>query len=97
LIKNQADVYIDYLSENPEQVQELVQGQTTSMIGEIADEARERMVTADSALESVARALFRRQPRARLPEPPPEVQARALQARLPQDFPRLEALNDDEP
>jgi hypothetical protein len=96
LIQNQADVYIDHLSENPEQVQELVQGQTTSMIGEITDEVRERMVTADSALESLVRALFRRPPRSELPEPPPEVQARALQARLPQDFPRLEAMSDDE-
>ena len=52
------------------------------MIGEITDEVRERVVTADSALEALARRLFRRPPRAELPEPPPEVQARALAGTL---------------
>jgi hypothetical protein len=97
LIRSQGDVYIDHLAENPKQVQELVQGQSASMIGEITDEVRERMVTADSLLETLMRRLFRRQPRSELLPPPAEVQARALQARLPEDFPRLEAMrNPDE-
>jgi len=96
LVQNQADVYIDHLQENPEQVQDLVQGQSVSMLGEITDEVRERVVTADTALEALIRRLFRRPPRAELPEPPPMVQARALQARLPEDFPRLEAMRHDD-
>lgn len=96
LIRSQGDDYINHLSENPIQVQELVKGQSVSMISEVTDEVRERLVTGDSVLEALARRLFRRPPSYELPEPPPEIKARALQARLPGDFPRLEAMRHDE-
>lgn len=96
LVRDQGEIFIDHLEENPKQVQELVQGQSVGMISEITDEVRERMVTGDSALEALARRLFRRRPRSELPEPPTEVQARALQARLPGDFPRLEGGQPDD-
>jgi hypothetical protein len=82
--------YITYLNQNPQQVQNLLNVQSRSMIEEIADEVRERLVTGDSLLEALARGLFRRRPRAELPGPPAEVQAWGLQAFLPGDFRRLE-------
>ncbi len=89
LIRSQGDTYLDHLSDNPEQVQTLIQGQSQGLIEEIRDEVRKRMVTGDSVLELLARSLFRRRPRSELPEPLPEVQARAASARLEGDFPRL--------
>jgi len=89
LIRSQGDTYLDHLSDNPEQVQTLIQGQSQGLIEEIRDEVRERMVTGDSVLELLARSLFRRRPRSELPEPAPEVQARAANARQEGDFPRL--------
>lgn len=79
LIKAQGDEYIQYLDEeNPEAIQDLVQGQTLGMTTEIMDEVRERTVTADSLLEMMVRSLLRRTPRQDLPEPPPTVKARAV-------------------
>jgi hypothetical protein len=89
LIRSQGDTYLDHLSDNPEQVQTLIQGQSKGLIEEVRDEVRQRMVTSDSALELLARSLFRRRPRAELPEPAPEVQARAANPRLEGDFPKL--------
>ena len=90
LIRAQADTYLGHLSEQPEQVQTLIQRQSQSLIREVRDEVRERMVTGDSVLELFVRSLFRRRPRAELPGPSPEVQARAINPRLEGDFPRLE-------
>ena len=89
LIRSQGDTYLDHLSDNPEQVQTLIQGQSQGLVEDIRDEVRERMVTGDSALELLARSLFRRRPRSELPEPSPEVQARAAHPRLKGDFPKL--------
>lgn len=94
LIRSQGDTYLSYLDENPEQVQTLIQGQSQSLIEDVTDEVREFMVTGDSFLELLARKLFRRPPRAELPGPPPEVQARAPYARMPGDFPMLGDGND---
>ncbi len=94
LIRKAGDSYLDYLHENPEQVQDLIQGQSLTLTAEIRDEVRERMVTGDSFLEMLARSLFRRSPRAKLPGPPPEVRARAGASRLPGDFKRLEKFGD---
>jgi hypothetical protein len=97
LVRVLVDNYMVYLNQNPELVQGLITEQGTSMIGEITVEVRQRLVTGDSALEAVVRALFRRRPRPELPGPSVKVQARALQARLPEDFPKLEAfLHDDQ-
>jgi hypothetical protein len=89
LIRSQGDNYLDHLSERPEQVKTLIQGQSRSLIEEVRDEVRERMVTSDSALELLARSLFRRRPRSELPGPSPEVRVRATTPRLEGDFPRI--------
>jgi hypothetical protein len=94
LVRQAGDNYIDYLNENPEQVQDLIQGQSLTLTAEILDEVRERTVTIDSFLEMVARALFRRSPRAELPGPPPQVRARAEIYRLTRDIKPLEGSND---
>ena len=75
-----------YLNAHPEQVQNLVQGQTIGMTTEIMNEVRERAVTADSVVEMLVRRVLGRKQREQLPEPPPEVQRRAEVARLPSDF-----------
>jgi hypothetical protein len=86
LIRQQGDDYITYLNAHPEQVQNLVQGQTIGMTTEIMNEVRERAVTADSTLEMIVRRILGRKQREELPLPPPEVQRRADVARLPSDF-----------
>ena len=86
LIRQQGDDYITYLNANPEQVQNLVQGQTIGMTTEIMNEVRGRAVTADSTLEMIVRRILGRKQREELPLPPPEVQRRAEVARLPSDF-----------
>ena len=86
LIRVQGGVYLAHLEENPEQVQSLVQGQSTGLIESIMVEIRGITVTGDSLLEMVARKIFRRPPRSALPEPPPEVLARAPFARIESDF-----------
>ncbi len=86
LIRQQGDDYITYLNANPEQVQNLVQGQTIGMTTEIMNEVRARAVTADSTLEMIVRRILGRKQREDLPLPPPEVQRRAEVARLPSDF-----------
>lgn len=90
LIRNQGDVYINYLNANPESVQTLIAGQSLTLTAQIREEVNERMVTGDSLLEILARRLFRRQPREELPGPPPDVKARALQAFMESDLPRLQ-------
>lgn len=95
LVRKLADNYIDYLNEHPEQVQNLIAGQSLSLTTEIREELNERMVTGDSLLEMLARRLFRRPPREELPGPPPEVKARAAQVRIESDFPILKAGQDE--
>jgi hypothetical protein len=86
LIRLHGDTYITYLNANPEQVQNLVQGQTISMTTDIMNEVRERAVTADSTIEMLVRRILGRKQRDELPLPPPEVRRRADVARLPSDF-----------
>lgn len=73
LVRKLADNYINYLNEHPEQVQNLVAGQSISLTAQIREEVNMRLVTGDSLLEMLARRMFRRPPRADLPGPPPEV------------------------
>jgi hypothetical protein len=63
LVRALGDRYIAYLNENPEDVQNLVQGQAVSMAGEVRDSVRSITVTGDSFLEILARGLLRRPPR----------------------------------
>ncbi len=86
LIRAQGDKYIDYLSENPEKVRNLVSGQSVGLAGQMLDEVRERTVTADSAAEMLVRNLLRKRPRSDVAEPPATVQARAAARVLPSDF-----------
>jgi hypothetical protein len=62
------DEYIKYLAAKPE-VQDLVQTQSTGLANEVIEEVRERTISADTFLESLARSLLRRSPRSNLPEP----------------------------
>ncbi len=78
LVQKVGDQYIKYLRvDNPDDVQALIAGQTIGLTSEIADEVRERTVTADSVVEMFVRSLLRRAPRQDLPEPTPEVKQRA--------------------
>ena len=86
LIRTQGDRYIDYLNAHPDSVQNLVQGQSLNLAGEVMNEVRERTVTADTFVELVARRLFKRPGREELPEPPEIVKRRAEFVRLPGDF-----------
>jgi hypothetical protein len=86
LIRQQGDDYIEYLNAHPEQVQNLVQGQTIGITNDIMNEVRERAVTADSVVEMIVRRVLGRKQREQLPAPPPEVQRRADVASLPSDF-----------
>lgn len=86
LIRVHGDDYITYLNAHPEQVQNLIQGQTIGMTTEIMNEVRERAVTADSTIEMIVRRILGRKQRDELPLPPAEVQRRADVARLPSDF-----------
>jgi hypothetical protein len=86
LIRQQGDDYIEYLNAHPQQVQNLVQGQTVGMTNEIMNEVRERAVTADSVVEMIVRRVLGRKQRELLPPPPPEVQRRADVVSLPSDF-----------
>jgi hypothetical protein len=70
------DAFLEYLTQNPE-VKDLVQSQSTGLANEVLEEARERAVSADHFLESLARSLLRRVPRSRLPEPPAELRQSA--------------------
>lgn len=78
------DAFLEYLTQNPE-VKDLVQSQSTGLANEVLEEARERAVSADHFLESLARSLLRRVPRNRLPEPPPELRQRAITPRPGRD------------
>ena len=78
LVQKVGDQYIKYLrDDNPEDVQALIAGQTMGMTTEIANEVRQRTVTADSVAEMFVRALLRRPPRQDLPAPPLTVQKQA--------------------
>ncbi len=75
LIRAQVNNYLIYLQEeNAEQVQQLIQGQSLDLAGQVLDEVRERTVTADTVAERLVRAILRRNRREELPPPPPEVQ-----------------------
>jgi hypothetical protein len=82
IVRSQGGIYIDYLQENPEPIQNLVQGQTLDIAAELQEGMREQLVTGDNVLELFARSLFRRKPREELPEPPPEVKAKAIRKRI---------------
>jgi hypothetical protein len=75
-VDDTVDGWIEYLTHNPE-VRQLVEMQSASLATEVVEEVRERTVSADTLLESIARAMLRRVPRSALPEPPPEARARA--------------------
>lgn len=60
---------------NP-QLEEMVHQQSINLATEVVEEARERMVSADTLLERVVRSLLRFPPREALPEPPQVVQDR---------------------
>jgi polyhydroxyalkanoate synthesis regulator phasin len=91
LVRKLADNYINYLNEHPEQVQNLIAGQSLSLTAQIREEVNERMVTGDSLLEMLARRLFRRPPREELPSPPPEVKALVAQTSIESNYPILKA------
>jgi len=59
---------VDNLAQNPE-IRELIQSQGVSLAGELVEEIRERTVSADNFLETVAREMLRRKPRVELPPP----------------------------
>ena len=82
IVRSQGGIYIEFLHENPEPIQDLVQGQTLSIVGELQEGVREQLVTGDNVIELFARSIFRRIPREELPEPPPEVKARAVRKRI---------------
>jgi|GEM_PF-1092391 len=72
---DQVDSAFYYLSEN-EDVQEMIQGQSMSLAGEIIEEIRERAVSADNLIEGTIRTMLRMKSRAELPGPPLEVMER---------------------
>jgi hypothetical protein len=74
------DASLEYLSKS-EDVTELVQQQSTGLAAEVIEEMRERTVSGDHLLESIARSLFRRKPRGALPPPPLEVREGAIRKR----------------
>jgi hypothetical protein len=82
IVRSQGGIYIEFLRENPEPIQELVQGQSLSIVGEMQEGVREQLVTGDNVIELFARSIFRRAPREELPEPPPEVKAKAVRKRI---------------
>jgi len=77
LVRSQGDRYVEHLRENPEGVQELVQGQSVGLVNEVMNSLRQRTVAFDDRLESVVRAMLRRTPRSELPPPPVSVRRRA--------------------
>ncbi|HEY53479.1 MAG TPA: hypothetical protein G4N94_08490 [Caldilineae bacterium] len=85
VVQSVGDRYVKYLhDENPDDVQDLIAGQTLGLTTEIADELRERTVTADSVVEMFVRSLLRRPPRQDLPAPPSEVKLQALRKPIQQ-------------
>jgi hypothetical protein len=91
VVQSVGDRYVKYLhDENPDDVQDLIAGQTIGLTTEIADEVRERTVTADSVVEMFVRSLLRRAPRQDLPAPPPEVKQQAMKKPLQQRRQRME-------
>jgi len=71
------DDFINYLGDKPE-VQQLITGQTTGLVGEVLSEVRERTVSGDSLLEGIVRSVLRKAPRAELPPPPTEIRQSAV-------------------
>ena len=61
------DDFIARLAENPE-VEILVQQQSAGLVSQVTDGLREQTVTADTAVERIARTLLRRPPRAQVIE-----------------------------
>lgn len=68
--------YIQYLAAQPA-IEELVEDQSTSLATEVVEEVRERAVSLDTFFEGIARAMLRRAPRSRLPQPPAQVKMSA--------------------
>jgi hypothetical protein len=76
-MKTSVDSSIDYLTHNQE-VQELVQTQSTGLATEVIEEVRERTFSADTYLENWLRKIFRMKPRSAIPGPPEDVLQRAM-------------------
>lgn len=76
VIQETLDSSIASLTNNP-QIEELIETQSVSLANEIIEEVRERTVSADTFLESLARALLRRVPRSQLPIPAEIIRKRA--------------------
>ena len=66
--RHTVDDSITYLAHNP-QVEQLVETQSSGLANEVVEEVRERTVSADTFLESLARTLLRRPSRLKLPIP----------------------------
>lgn len=86
LVQALGDRYIAYLNENPDDVQNLIQGQALSMADEVTDSVRGLTVTGDTFLEIIARRVFRRPPR----DDAPPVDLRRRRARFRADGERGE-------
>lgn len=69
LVQAQADRYMDYLEQDPEQIQRLVQGQSVGIVNDLLENVREQTVTADTVLERMVRRIFGQDPQS--PSLPP--------------------------
>jgi hypothetical protein len=78
LVRVLVNNYIEYLNENPQMVEELLTEQSLSLGGEVLEMVRFYAVTVDSVLEMILRRILRRADRSEIPEPPPQVMARAV-------------------
>ena len=84
VVMDRVETTVDFMTTNPE-VRSLVQSQSVSLAGEVVEEVRERAVSADNFLESLARGMFRRPPREELPEPPEVIKSAAVPIRRLED------------
>jgi hypothetical protein len=69
LVQEQADRYMDYLEQDPDQIQRLVQGQSVGIVNDLLENVREQTVTADTVLERMVRRIFGQDPQS--PSLPP--------------------------
>jgi hypothetical protein len=74
LVRVVGDQYMEYLRVYPDNVQDLLAGQTASITGDVITEVRQRSANGDARLESALRNLLRMKPRDATPianlEPP---------------------------
>ncbi len=90
MVVSVADQYIDHLHEEPEKVQDIIQGQSVGLIQTIFEEIRQRLISVDEVLELVVRRVLKRAPRSHLDPPPEGVLALAESGRLPEEYPGRE-------